>query len=75
MNPSGTFPKDSKSRRVGRVNSRQFHVVGKLVGRDSLQKQLSRIRVFAFVALERHFAKPEANQAEKHDYEQEHGNV
>ena len=74
MNPSRCFSKDSKNGRIGRINTWQLHVVGKLVGRDLLQKQLSRISVFAFVALERHLAQSEADQPEKHDYEQQHGN-
>ena len=75
MNSSGTLAQDSKNSCISRIDTRQLHVVGKLIGRDSLQQQLSRISVFAFVALERHLAKPEADQAEEYDYQQKYGHV
>src|SRR6266404_5861853 len=65
MNANDCLPKDRHDQRVGRIGSREFHVVSELVRRDALQHELTGIRIFAFIALQRNTKKPDANNDHK----------
>src|SRR5437667_9343858 len=67
MNGSDCLPKERHDQRVGCIGSGEFHVVSELVRRDALQHELTSIRVFAFIALQRNRKEPDANR----DYENE----
>ena len=61
MNANDCLPKERHDQRIGRIGSREFHVVSQLVRRDALQHKLTSIRILAFIALQRNTEKPDAN--------------
>src|SRR5437016_2834817 len=65
MNVNDCLPKDRHDQRIGRIGSREFHVVSELVRGDALQPELTSIRIFAFIALQRNTKEPDANRDDK----------
>src|SRR2546430_9088304 len=70
MNANDCLPKDRHDQRVGRIGSGEFHVVSELVRWDALQHELTGIRIFAFIALQRNTKEPDANR--DHQTEDDH---
>src|ERR1039457_2769251 len=53
MNPDNRLSEDRHDQGVGRIGSRELHIVSQLIWRNALQHQLTRVGVFALVAFER----------------------
>src|SRR5437879_10048175 len=65
MNTNDCLSKERHDQRISSIGSREFHVVSELVRRDALQQELSGIRIFAFIALQRNTKEPDANNDHK----------
>src|SRR5436190_24003957 len=65
MNANDCLPKERHDQRIGCIGSREFPVVSELVRGDALQHELTSIRIFAFIALQRNTKEPDANRYHK----------
>jgi amidohydrolase len=68
MDPAIRLPKDRQDRGIGRIGPRQLHVVGQLVGRNTLQNELAGIGVLTLIALQRHVQQPPADRSKENDH-------
>src|SRR5271157_4217980 len=64
--------KHSEDRSISRIGPRQLHVVGELIGRNTLQNELTGICVLALIALQWHVQQTPADRSnENHDGQQD----
>jgi hypothetical protein len=72
MNSGNRLSKHRHDHSVGRISAWELHVVGELIGWNTLQNELTSISVFAFIALQWNSKEPnsDGNNEAKNDYRQ-----
>ena len=65
MNPGICLPKYEQNEGVEKIDTRQFHVIGLRIGRNTIEDELAHVGVFPFVSLKRNIEQSDPNN----DYE------
>src|ERR1017187_7508432 len=71
VDPGSSLSKKSQNDRIRRRGAGELHSVGKLVWRDALQHELTRIGILSFVPLQRHVPQPKSDNPKKSDHQEE----